>query len=85
MTIDRYVISWKSKVNGRIGTGSKLFTREEAGQLAEELNREYPEIEHDVRESSPEEVAARKLKSEVTSADTPSTDQPKEKIISTTE
>jgi hypothetical protein len=41
-----YVIYWKSKVNGRTGRGSKRFSREEAAALAEELNREYPQIEH---------------------------------------
>lgn len=41
-----YVIEWKSKVNGRCGRGTTLFDREEAEILAEELNRDYPEIEH---------------------------------------
>lgn len=41
-----YVIEWKSKVNGRCGRGTTLFDREEAGRLAEELNHDYPEIEH---------------------------------------
>jgi hypothetical protein len=41
-----YVIQWKSKVNGRAGRGTKRFEREEANRLVEELNREYPEIEH---------------------------------------
>ena len=41
-----YVIHWRSKTNGRIGTGTTRFAREEAESLVEELNRDYPEIEH---------------------------------------
>jgi hypothetical protein len=41
-----YVIQWKSKVNGRAGRGTKRFEKEEVEQLVEELNREYPQIEH---------------------------------------
>ena len=43
-----YAIQWKSKVNGRAGRGTKLFEREEAESLAEELNHEHPQIEHEV-------------------------------------
>jgi hypothetical protein len=43
-----YVIQWKSRVNGRMGRGTKLFELEEAARLAQELNREYPQIEHEV-------------------------------------
>ena len=42
-----FVIYWKSKVNGRTGRGTRQFSRDEADRLAEELNREYPEIEHE--------------------------------------
>ncbi len=42
-----YAILWKSKVNGRAGKSTRLFDREEAERLAEELNREYPEIHHE--------------------------------------
>jgi hypothetical protein len=42
-----YVIRWKSKVNGRAGRGTKCFERVEAERLAQELNREYPQIEHE--------------------------------------
>ena len=52
----KYVIHWKSKTNGRTGNGSTCFTREEAGRLAEELNQDYPEIEHEARNAA--EVAA---------------------------
>jgi hypothetical protein len=48
-----YVIQWKSKVNGRAGRGTKLFERQEAEQLVEELNREYPEIDHQLVEAQP--------------------------------
>ena len=41
-----YVIQWKSKVNGRAGRGTKLFDKEEAELLADELNRDYPQIDH---------------------------------------
>jgi hypothetical protein len=47
-----YVIHWKSKVNGRAGRGTKLFERPEAEQLVEELNREYPQIDHQVVEAA---------------------------------
>lgn len=43
-----YVIQWKSKVNGRAGRGTKLFEKEHAERLAEELNREYPQIQHEI-------------------------------------
>ena len=43
-----YVIQWKSKVNGRAGRGTKRFEKDEADQLVEELNREYPQIEHEI-------------------------------------
>jgi hypothetical protein len=47
-----YVIQWKSKVNGRAGRGTKRFERDEADQLVEELNREYPQIEHEAIEAT---------------------------------
>jgi hypothetical protein len=46
-----YVIQWKSKSNGRAGRGTKRFDREEAERLAEELNREYPQIDHQAVEA----------------------------------
>ncbi len=42
-----YVIKWKSKVNGRAGRGTKIFSHEEAERLVGELNHEYPEIVHE--------------------------------------
>jgi hypothetical protein len=48
-----FVIQWKSKVNGRAGRGTKLFMKEEAERLADELNREYPQIQHEAIEVQP--------------------------------
>ena len=41
-----YVIHWKSRSNGRIGTGTRRFPLDEAEQLASELNTDFPDIEH---------------------------------------
>lgn len=49
-----YVIQWKSTVNGRAGRGTKTFEKTEAEQLVEELNREYPQIIHEVVEAQME-------------------------------
>ena len=56
----RFVIAWKAKYRDGIGKGKKLLTREEAEELASELNRDYPEFEHTVApaNSSSEELAA---------------------------
>ena len=51
-----YVIQWKSKVNGRAGRGTKQFERKEAEQLVEELNREYPDILHEIVKAMPQAV-----------------------------
>lgn len=48
-----YVIQWKSTINGRTGKGTKIFDWEEARQLAEELNLEYPDILHEPAEIGP--------------------------------
>lgn len=42
-----YAIHWKSTVNGGIGTGTKLFGKEEAERLATDLNERYPDIDHE--------------------------------------
>lgn len=47
-----YVIQWKSTINGRSGKGTKLFDFEEAQELAQELNQEYPAIQHEPIEVS---------------------------------
>jgi len=41
-----HAIHWKSTVNGKIGTGIRLFEKEEAERLATELNEDYPDIDH---------------------------------------
>ncbi len=48
-----YVIQWRSTVNGRAGRGTKVFEKSEAEQLVDELNREYPQIVHEVVEADP--------------------------------
>jgi hypothetical protein len=42
-----HAIHWKCTVTGCIGTGTKLFEKEEADSLATELNQKYPDIDHD--------------------------------------
>ena len=42
-----HTIRWKSMINGKVGTGTLLFEKEEAERLAEELNRDYPGIHHE--------------------------------------
>ena len=42
-----HAIHWKSSVTGTIGTGRKLFEKEDAERLATELNEDYPDIDHD--------------------------------------
>jgi len=41
-----FVIAWRSKSEPRWGQGKKLFTREEAELLADEMNRDYPAFVH---------------------------------------
>lgn len=40
-------IHWTNIESGQKGIGPKLFTEEEAVKLAAELNRDYPNIEHE--------------------------------------
>ncbi len=54
----KYVIRWKSKVNGRAGRGTKEFSLEEAQRLSTELNGEYPDIEHEPIPAPPPESKA---------------------------
>jgi hypothetical protein len=42
-----YAIHWKSSVTGAIGTGTKLFEKKAAEQLATELNDQFPDIDHE--------------------------------------
>ena len=43
-----HAIYWKSRASGTIGTGTKLFEKEEAEHLAAELNEKFPDIDHKV-------------------------------------
>ena len=64
-----YVIQWKSKVNGRAGRGTKQFERREAEHLAEELNREYPDIQHEAVKALPQQEREPEREQEVTEPD----------------
>jgi hypothetical protein len=44
---NNFVIAWRSKSEPRWGQGKKLFTREEAQALADEMNRDYPAFFHE--------------------------------------
>jgi len=57
MSKNSYVIQWKSKVNGRAGRGTKLFAQQEAQRLVDELNREYPQIDHEIVNAPKEPIA----------------------------
>jgi hypothetical protein len=46
-----YLIQWKSLLNGSSGKGTKLFDLQAAQLLANELNQEYPGIQHEVLEA----------------------------------
>ena len=41
-----HIIRWVSSVTGGIGAGKTLFEKEDAERLAEELNSNYPDIDH---------------------------------------
>ena len=58
MSKNSYVIQWKSKENGRAGRGTKLFAQHEAQRLVDELNREYPQIEHEMVNAPKEPIAS---------------------------
>ena len=49
-----YAIAWQAKASGKFGVGSKRFEKPEAERLVMELNREYPEIYHEVVDASHE-------------------------------
>lgn len=53
-----YVIAWKSRIGAIIKQGTKLFTREEAEQLAAELNEDHPQLEHHIVNLRPTEPVA---------------------------
>ncbi len=75
---NKYVIKWKSKVNGRAGKGTKEFDRDEGEQLVAELNAEYPDIEHELLrvEQEPEPVPAEPLENSEQSIGSPRQGQP---------
>ena len=54
-----FVIGWRSKAEPRWGQGRKLFAREEAEVLAEEMNRDYPAFIHEVLDLAPGNPAAK--------------------------
>jgi len=56
-----YVIRWASKINGRLGMGTTRFEKEEAEQLAEELNADFPDIHHEVVNLGGENLAVPSL------------------------
>jgi hypothetical protein len=68
-----YVIQWKSKLNGRMGKGTKLFEWDEAVELADELNREYPDIEHDAVEAALQEAPLSAQEEPAAVSETPQT------------
>ena len=45
--MNTYAIRWKCTVTGTIGTGTRLFEKQEAERLAGELNEKYPNIDHE--------------------------------------
>lgn len=49
----KYRIHWRNRENGRSGVGPRKFTKEDADALVVELNRDYPKIEHEVKEVQP--------------------------------
>jgi hypothetical protein len=49
-----HIIHWVSSVTGGIGTGKKLFEKEDAELLAAELNSSYPDIDHEAVPAEPE-------------------------------
>jgi hypothetical protein len=44
--IMKYRICWKSKVNSEFGKSDAMLDWFEAKQIAEDLNQEFPTIEH---------------------------------------
>jgi len=42
-----FVIAWRSKSEPRWGQGKKLFTREEAETLADQMNQDYSAFIHE--------------------------------------
>ena len=49
MNAERYIIKWKHE-NGRSGEGRLRMTRDKAYTVAQEMNRDFPHIHHEVVE-----------------------------------
>ena len=67
-----FVIAWRSKTEPRWGQGKKLFSREEAQELAIQLNEEYPAFIHqplNVAEESAVRSAIEDCKSSIINID----------------
>jgi hypothetical protein len=77
-----YVIQWKSKLNGRTGKGTKTFEWEEAADLAEELNWEYPDIHHEVVEAGLVEEAVAAAEEPAAGPETPQTNHSPDPVLS---
>ena len=45
-----YAIAWSAKLRASSGQGKKLFTRNEAERLADELNQDFPNFIHEAVE-----------------------------------
>ncbi len=77
----KYVIRWKSKVNGRAGRGTKEFSHDEAQQLADELNREYPDIEHEPIPAPPPQARAEEPHAHAPASDSHSEEEKPAKTV----
>ena len=53
-----YIITWKRKSHAASGRSKGVFTREEAEQLAEELNRDHPDFIHEALNLHPPSAPA---------------------------
>ena len=77
-----YAIQWKSKLNGRTGKGTKMFEWDEAADLAEELNREYPDIHHEVVEATLVEASVAAEEEAAVGPETPQTNHSLDHVLS---
>ena len=77
-----YVIQWKSKLNGRTGKGTKMFEWDEAADLAEELNGEYPDIHHEVVEATLVEESVAAEEEPAAGPETPQTNHSPDHVLS---
>jgi hypothetical protein len=56
-----HVIAWSDKLRGSSGQGKKLFTRNEAEELANELNQDFPNFIHEAVEVMPDNESQAQL------------------------